>query len=624
MTSKTIDKEYIGFIIAVAFLTVSCLSCREGFTFPPVDNGKGPNDNGIRNRATQAYFNPGTIPITAATFHSIGIYWRPEEGALNNACSVEFKVSGAETWHWAQDLWFDASTYERYGLAGSYRGSIVNLDPNTTYDIRLTLDSGRTFTITETTWNEDFNVQETVSVPAGTVTFRTSRGGSTEEGYIVYDGGGAVIDVNGSGRIRRGPPDRDDRTGLVLNPDSGDLHNIIIDHSFVVLRNFSLKGATLAAILLSPDVSNVVIESMDISNWGEIRTDRIFGNSRAAIELTRDNTQIVIQRNIIHSPRHSSNNWMQNRSTVNGPGEHPYGPCGIGLEGDVLRDTATDYLLPNGIWNIVVRYNEMYTDDPVKFFEDGIQGSPPDTDIYRNIIRNVVDNALELENGGGRNVRAWENYMYNIYNAISTIPVYIGPMYIWRNISDGYDNFGQAGRARPYKVGGDTYSGTWFERQAARGMHFFYHNINLQADADDGFQQSDGSPLFMIVRNNIVLAQGRSVRGCTSPLIRFSHNLFNASSDVDNPGGLEGYPQWASASGPDGGTAGGWYQLASSSPGFGTAVRLANFNDMFDAPDMGAHQSGTGRLVFGSNAVFIPPPLPAVRGPRPEKLPQLE
>ena len=48
--------------------------------------------------------------------------------------------------------------------------------------------------------------------------------------------------------------------------------------------------------------------------------------------------------------------------------------------------------------------------------------------------------------------------------------------------------------------------------------------------------------------------------------------------------------------------AGGNYQLSPTSLGFGKAQRLANFNDDYAAPDVGAHQSGTGSMSFGVNA----------------------
>ena len=62
--------------------------------------------------------------------------------------------------------------------------------------------------------------------------------------------------------------------------------------------------------------------------------------------------------------------------------------------------------------------------------------------------------------------------------------------------------------------------------------------------------------------------------------------------------GLVGTPIYASGNGwPS--WAGGMYQLDATSPGYGTAARLANFNDAYAAPDIGAHQSGTAAMCFG-------------------------
>jgi hypothetical protein len=62
--------------------------------------------------------------------------------------------------------------------------------------------------------------------------------------------------------------------------------------------------------------------------------------------------------------------------------------------------------------------------------------------------------------------------------------------------------------------------------------------------------------------------------------------------------GLVGTPIYASGHGWQS-EANGNYQLAPTSPGYGRAQRLANFNDTSSAPDVGAHQSGTSAMVFG-------------------------
>ena len=65
------------------------------------------------------------------------------------------------------------------------------------------------------------------------------------------------------------------------------------------------------------------------------------------------------------------------------------------------------------------------------------------------------------------------------------------------------------------------------------------------------------------------------------------------------PNGIVGTPIYAPGSGWQS-WAGGMYQLDASSSGYGSAVRIPNFNDAFAAPDIGAHQSGTAPMCFGT------------------------
>jgi len=50
----------------------------------------------------------------------------------------------------------------------------------------------------------------------------------------------------------------------------------------------------------------------------------------------------------------------------------------------------------------------------------------------------------------------------------------------------------------------------------------------------------------------------------------------------------------------------GLYQLAPGSAGYGTAVRIPNFNDDVAAPDMGAHQAAKAAMTFGVNGTRLP------------------
>jgi hypothetical protein len=62
--------------------------------------------------------------------------------------------------------------------------------------------------------------------------------------------------------------------------------------------------------------------------------------------------------------------------------------------------------------------------------------------------------------------------------------------------------------------------------------------------------------------------------------------------------GIVGTPRYLAGHGWQS-ESGGNYQLDPSSPGYGVAQRIANFNDAYAAPDIGAHQSGTAAMCFG-------------------------
>lgn len=512
----------------------------------------------LAETAVQANFTPGLIPVTVPTFNCISIYWRPTNGSPSNTCSVEYKEKNSTKWEKAQDLWFDNSTYPDHNLLKSYRGSIVNLTAGVCYEIRLTLKSGAREIIQETTWNENFKISKTLNVKQNSSTFSTFEGGSKAEGYVVYDG-----------------------EGKELNVDKNADYCINVDKSYVIIRNFKLRGASKSGITLSGTVSHVIIENCDISEWGSSRSGN-FGRSQGAISLGKGE-QVIVQRNKIHHPSFDTNNWSE---SVDG-NFHPYGPCG--LKG-------------GGGWNVVVRFNDIYSGSPDIAYEDVIQFGLPDSDIHNNKLSDINDNGLELENGLCRNSRVWENYIYNCYNAISSIPVHLGPLYVWRNVMDKFHSDGKPDGSRPFKVGGNKYSGNAYEKQATKGAAYFYHNVNLQADADDGFQSADGGPLFLVSRNNILLAKHKSIQGCEDVTNSFDYDLYNSPVDVVEVHGIIGMPIWAYGNGPDSGTAKGYYQLAPSSPGYGQAVKLPNFNDMYRSPDVGAHQSGTPAMKFGVNA----------------------
>ena len=134
----------------------------------------------------------------------------------------------------------------------------------------------------------------------------------------------------------------------------------------------------------------------------------------------------MIQRNKIYNPFFSANSWSEKSDTQS---NHPRGAQAI-----TLRYNITG--------NNVIRYNEFHSSKG-KYFNDVIGGNKnsgaygfpgADSDIYGNYVANAMDDGIEVE-GGGQNVRVWNNYIEKTFSAIANACTTVGPLYIWRNVS---------------------------------------------------------------------------------------------------------------------------------------------------------------------------------------------
>ena len=102
-----------------------------------------------------------TKPAAVPTFECLGLYWKVAEDATNSQCEVGYRALGAKDWKAAMPLWFDPRNQE-------YRGSIVNLRPDTTYEISLSLKGTATRASLQTrTWSETSRRQD--GFPGGAI-----------------------------------------------------------------------------------------------------------------------------------------------------------------------------------------------------------------------------------------------------------------------------------------------------------------------------------------------------------------------------------------------------------------------------------------------------------------------
>lgn len=514
----------------------------------------------------------GAEPVVVPTFHCFSIYWSPQGGGAERTCSLRYRVAGSPQWREALPLWFDARN-------GEYRGSIVNLTPDTRYEIELGLN-GATRTLTACTWSERFPVARTIRLPENSGRTLVIHQSGRPDGYVLYapeTGKTATVDVNGAAD-----------------------ECVRIKASYVILRGVTLKRAAINGIYIEDGSHDVVIEQCDISGWGRVEPDG-WGHDYDAGVFARGSgiKRIILQRTKIHHPRSDSNSWKEHRNTNDDGGWHPQGPQGI------------TFCSTGG--NHVIRYNEVYSDEEHRF-NDGFGGEENfsyigfpnrDSDIYGNKLSHCWDDAIEAE-GGNSNVRIWGNYLTNTFVKIAIASVSVGPIYIWRNVAG-------TSRVSPFGTSDEDESGPFLKAGSRNrfngGKIFVFHNTILQPPPPPGLHKPlgcsiglssyGGEVLNLTSRNNILFTTSSSIgERTTSPSNDYDYDLFSGvvnGPPGSEPHGLKGQPSYDPKNGP------GQFWLAPGSMGYDAGVRLPNFNDWFTgrAPDIGAHEAGAPALEFG-------------------------
>ena len=501
------------------------------------------------------------------TYESVGLYWTNPGASPATGCEVRYRRTGDAAWRQGLTMWFDSRNNE-------CRGSLVHLTADTQYQVEMALPGNPpTQTLTFRTWPNQRPVAARIPVASGTATLNITVGG-TAAGYVVYDGArGAVLDAQGT------VP-----------------YNVTINASFVIVRGLVLRGAGQDAIRISPTVTDVIIEDNEITGWGRQRSGNLGVEQDSAIHAVCSLPtleRVTIQRNEIHDPRYSSNSWSDG---------HPEGPQAISF----YNCGGNHVIRHNEIFNTTGRYyNDIIGGGP----NDGNTGFPNgDTDIYGNELSHAWDDAIEAE-GGNRNVRIWGNYIDSTGTGIATTPTGIGPIYLFRNV---YNRSRLLEKSPPdaddrqvmFKAGADAALGN--------GKRYIFHNTTLQATqagvtyglgASGGISGVGSSrPVNNTVSRNNIFHNWRSWSAYfdVGTGNDFGSDMFNGSAGAPVSSPIVATPTYLPGHGWQS-EMNGWYQLAPGTPGYDAGARIANFNDAYvgAAPDVGAHEGGTGQMRFG-------------------------
>ncbi|MBN1421776.1 MAG: right-handed parallel beta-helix repeat-containing protein [Planctomycetes bacterium] len=516
-------------------------------------------------------------PMAVPTFHCIGLYWSPEGGGAEKQVSVRYRERGRGEWR--DGLPMRYNPVDTPECKADYRGSIVNLTPETAYEIALWLEgTDRRAVLEAGTWSERFPVASTVTCEGRDSTLAVDTSG-TPEGYILYDGTGSTIDTANKSDV-----------------------GIAVRASYVILRGFTIRNVKEHGIRLFGG-HHIVIEDCDITKWGS-EDEKGWGKDYQACVFSnaKDLRCVVIQRCKMHHPSWDTNSWAEKHGESN----HPSGPQTV-----VFWESAGNH---------VIRYNECWSDEDHYFndalgagYNGGYRGFPgADSDIYANYIADCWDDGIEAE-GGDQNVRIWDNYIEDVLIPIANAAASIGPLYVWRNVSGRcYSPPGSSWNMThgPFLKMGYAGGEKWMT-----GHMYIFNNTIFQPNGEgaDGLGGSSRIIKHCVTRNNILHVRDSDSRSIsTGPGIDndFDHDLLSARHpEGQEVHGIRGKPKYVRGAGFDVASKTGRFPLASDSPGYDEGVVIPNFSDVFTGkgPDMGACEAGAAPMVFGVRARFIPP-----------------
>jgi hypothetical protein len=513
-----------------------------------------------------------------ATYECIGLYFKsPDLGQ----CDVRFRRDGTSAWQEGYPLVFDPRDNE-------YRGSIVGLQPDTSYSVEITLN-GKNHELSCKTRTDSFPISKITYLESGNSSkplVITESG--TPEGYHLIT------------------PAKDSKTTVDVR--NAENYTCVIDADYVIVRGVEFCNPAIHGLIIKSRHHDNIIEDCHFTFWGRIGGPMSYGNEGgmdSAIYAERRSGNLTIQRNLIENPRGASNDWDTG---------HPDGPQAISLI--------------NSSGGNVIRYNEIrstedhgYNDAIGGASNFSFEGSPNrDSDIYGNIIANVWDDAIESE-GANMNVRIFNNYIEKTFQDIATACTSKGPLYIFRNV------FGQSRQTHQNPLGGSMIK-VGERDEFGGGRKFVFHNTAIQPGG--AFHVFSGSiNPNTVTRNNIFDCPGRltSSREVETPC-DFDYDLFTGMDRGiarerhgvrGNPAfvksyGLEFYPastttriQWGKVPVQQGDRTVNLTDPVTTAPNpvVDSGVRIPNFNDDYagKAPDLGAFEMGRPPIRFGRRAV---------------------
>ena len=351
------------------------------------------------------------------TFNSCGVCW----GA---ATEIEgFKVlyrKGPGNAPSAGTPWEPCEYMEYFPETGDYRGSLLRLDEDSEYQVRITAAERILAEASFRTWSSDVPVAKTVTIDPATfiAPMRIDAKGSAS-GWIRY-----VV-----------------KGGATLEVKQAEPAFIVENAEYVLFDDMKIRGCARSQDVFRLNASRYVrIRNCDIAGWGrrgrpdfsegsggkllEVHPRRKRANIvdwDAAIAINPGCVGCVVERCWIHDPLSTANSWFYS---------HPAGPMAVGVS---RPDHSTVIRYNDFVGSDLHRFNDAVASGG-NFVENG--GLNRDADVYGNFMIFSNDDCIELD-GGQQNVRCFLNRFEQSVCGVSIQGCMEGPSYTFDNVFTG-------------------------------------------------------------------------------------------------------------------------------------------------------------------------------------------
>ncbi|MEN6303803.1 MAG: hypothetical protein ABFD96_13815, partial [Armatimonadia bacterium] len=478
----------------------------------------------------------GVIPL----FNACSVYF---SSPRLDALQMRYRRKGGD-WQRA----FPPAYFEEDSM---YRGSIVNLEEDTAYELELTKGEGEVLARTDfTTWRSEVPIAKTVVLDENNFHGRlTINEAGSPDGWIRYT-------------AREGFVLRNDRQGPLIE---------LRKAKYVILDGLVLRGGLKDAIAVEK-CEHVRIINCDIAGWGRIGTQRFDLDGKfytdageainwdTGIRISRS-LGTVVERCYIHDPVSTANSWYYS---------HPAGPQAVGI--DKPHSTVLRY--NDFVGSDLHRWNDA-GEGAGNFDVDG--GFNRDADIYGDFHCFANDDALEID-GGQTNVRVFRNKFEGCLCGVSIQGCMSSPSYVFQNL---LVNMGDE-----CGIGGQTIKTSSYANGPS-AVSFIFNNTCYGPSGD----LSIPGNLRTVAKNNIFAGKA-AVRGrAQSPQSECDYNLLSTADSIPEPNGILGEPGFVDP-------AAGLFQLTATSKAIGKGTAIDNFAPATSSGvDMGAIAAGSATVL---------------------------